>query len=342
MDALSETRPFRASLDALGPIAVQDPSAVGEARRSADRISRALRFNDEDAGRLAIVVTEIATNQVKHAGGGTILLHPIDHGETPGALVIGVDRGKGMDVQLAMRDGHSSAGTAGNGLGAIRRMSDEIDIHSTPGRGTVIVARIGGVASPVVGGIAVPYPGEEVCGDAWAVAYSGGQRTVLVADGLGHGPQAAEASRAAVEGFLKQPSAPLEMILRVLDGVLRPTRGAAVSIARVDMREGTLRYAGVGNITGILIDGPTHRNLISHNGTLGHHARKFQEFQYPWAPGNLLVLHSDGLSTQWKIDDQPGLRLRHAAVIAATLVRDYTRGRDDASAFVLAHAESTP
>lgn len=329
----------RTSIDAVGPIAVNDPSTVGEARRAAERVARAMRLSEEDSGRLAIVVTEIATNQMKHANGGTIFLHPLPGGETHGAMVVGVDEGPGMDLQRAMRDGHSSAGTAGNGLGAIRRMSDAIDIHSTPGRGTVVMARIGGTPMSDFGA-AVPLAGEEMCGDAWAVSHSGGHRTVLVVDGLGHGPQAAEAARTAVEGFFKQPAAPLEMILRVLDGLLRSTRGVAASVARVDPRNGSLRYAGVGNITGILIDGVTHRNLISHNGTLGHQARKFQEFQYPWAAGNLLVLHSDGLTTQWKIDDQPGLRMRDPAVIASVLVRDFSRGRDDASAFVLAHAEA--
>jgi len=188
-------------------------------------------------------------------------------------------------------------------------------------------------------GVALPLSSEEVCGDAWAVSVSGDVRTVLMADGLGHGPAAAEAARAAVEGFLRDPLAPVETLLRMLHGLLRPTRGAAVAVARVDEGRGELRYGGVGNISASISAPAGQRSLISHNGILGHEARKFQEIVYPWPPAALLVLHSDGLTTQWKLDDVPGLRQRDTATIAALLVRDFARGRDDASAFVLRATE---
>jgi anti-sigma regulatory factor (Ser/Thr protein kinase) len=326
---------FRASTDVIGPIRITDPSGVGEARRFAQRAAQRATLSEEDQGRAALVATELATNLVKHAGGGTILLQPHINGSCS-LVIIAIDRGRGMDVSRAMRDGHSSAGTAGNGLGAIRRMSDLFDIHSVPGRGTVVLARVGSDTVEQIGcGVAIPLAGEEVCGDAWAVSLSGGYRTVLMVDGLGHGPVAAEAARATVEGFAKQPLVPVETLLRLLHAQLRSTRGAAVAIARVDERESTLRYGGIGNISGVLASGGTQRSLISHNGIIGHEARKFQEFSYPWTADAVLIMHSDGLATQWKLDDISGLRLRHAGVIAASLVRDFSRGRDDASAFVL-------
>jgi anti-sigma regulatory factor (Ser/Thr protein kinase) len=342
MDAVAEVlQGFRSSSETVGPVRISDSSGVGEARRAAQRASSRALLAEADAGRVALVVTELATNLVKHAGGGTMFFQPHTDG-TSSVLITAIDRGPGMDVQITMRDGHSSAGTSGNGLGAIRRMSDALDIHSLPGRGTIVVARIGPDAIPGGGmGVAMPLVSEEVCGDAWAVSVSGGMRTVLMVDGLGHGPAAAEAARAAVEGFLREPLVPVEGLLRLLHALLRPTRGAAVAVARIDERRGELRYGGVGNISASISGPAGQRSLISHNGILGHEARKFQELLYPWGPGSLLVLHSDGLTTQWKLDDMPGLRQRDAATIAALLVRDFARGRDDASAFVL-HATEGP
>jgi anti-sigma regulatory factor (Ser/Thr protein kinase) len=345
MDDLMTPRDFRASTDCIGPIAVGDMSSVGDARRAAQLSARTIGLSEEDAGRVGIVVTEMATNQVKHARGGTIVIQPLVDMARRAVLLIGVDRGEGMDVQAAMRDGHSSTGTAGNGLGAIRRMSDALDIHSAPGHGTAVVARIGGgggLPSMPGLGLSLPYPGEQVCGDAWVVSVSKESRTVLVVDGLGHGPSAGEAARVAVDGFIQHAAAPIETILRMLHGLLRATRGAAAAVARADLRDGSLRYGGVGNISATLFEGAGQRSLISHNGTLGHQAAKFQEYLYPWRAGSLLILQSDGLSSRWKLDDLPGLRQRDPAVIAAVLVREYSRGRDDATAFVLKNEEAAP
>lgn len=335
-DVIDRHSSHRTSVHTVGPIAIQDSSGVGEARRVAQGVAHSVNLSTEDEGRLAIVVTELATNQIKHAKDGVMFFHPLTGPDGSGVLLIASDRGRGMDVQSALRDGHSSVGTAGNGLGAIQRMSDEADFHSIRGRGTVVVARVGPDSSRVsASGVAMPLAGETMCGDAWAVSQSGGYRTALVVDGLGHGPLAAEAARVAVDGFLKHAAAPIEMILRVLHGLLRPTRGAAVAIARVDQRDASLRFGGVGNISGTIFDTSQSRSLISHNGTLGHQASRFQEFAYPWSDDSVLVLHSDGLTSQWRLDDTPALRGRHPALIAAVLVRDHARGRDDATAFVL-------
>lgn len=75
--------------------------------------------------------------------------------------------------------------------------------------------------------------------------------------------------------------------------------------------------------------------MISHNGTVGHTMRKVQEFVYPWVAGSLLVMHSDGLGTQWRIDDRAGLRDEHPQLIAGVLYRDFKRGRDDATIVVV-------
>jgi len=129
MDAVAPVvRGFRSSAETVGPIRIGDSSGVGEARRAAQRASSRALLTEADAGRVALVVTELSTNLVKHAGGGTMFFQPHTDG-TNSVLITAIDRGPGMDVQITMRDGHSSAGTSGNGLGAIRRMSDALDIQ---------------------------------------------------------------------------------------------------------------------------------------------------------------------------------------------------------------------
>jgi serine phosphatase RsbU (regulator of sigma subunit) len=161
---------------------------------------------------------------------------------------------------------------------------------------------------------------------------------VTVVDGLGHGWQAAEAAHEALRIFRKGTHLRPGILLESAHQALRSTRGAAMAIAEIDRDQGIVRYAGVGNISGAVIAGGTRSNMVSHNGIVGHQARKFQEFLYKWPPGALLVMHSDGLGTQWKLDEYAGLAQRDPSVISAVLYRDFTRGRDDVT--VLAAREA--
>jgi hypothetical protein len=180
----------------------------------------------------------------------------------------------------------------------------------------------------------VPIAGESVCGDAWAVEHDEGRVYCLVADGLGHGPLAAEAAVAAVRSFRKQPRTDPADILQTAHRALAGTRGAAVAVAEVDAPGGRLRYAGVGNISGCLLSAGSCRSLVSHNGTLGHEARRFQTFDYPFPKGATLVMHSDGLGSRWSLAPYPGLAGRDPALLAGVLYRDFRRGRDDVTVLV--------
>jgi hypothetical protein len=126
----------------------------------------------------------------------------------------------------------------------------------------------------------------------------------------------------------------LARMLETMHAALRHTRGAAAAIAEVRPMDGLLKYAGVGNISGsIQSSGPT-RHVVSHNGTLGHQARQFREYSYPWASDAMFVMHSDGLISHWSFDRYRGLRQHQPAVIAAVLYRDFSRQRDDVTVVV--------
>jgi hypothetical protein len=176
--------------------------------------------------------------------------------------------------------------------------------------------------------------GEPVCGDAWTVAHQVDGAVVLLADGLGHGLHACEAAQTALRTFQATHYRGSVDSLHAMHDAIRHTRGAAGAIA--DIRRGgrVAKYAGVGNIATAFCDNGSVRQAVSHNGTLGHEARVIREYAYPWSSQATIVMHSDGLTSRWSLDGYRGLRQRHAAIIAAVLYRDHSRGRDDVTVVV--------
>ena len=143
--------------------------------------------------------------------------------------------------------------------------------------------------------------GERVSGDDFAVLDLDGRTRIVVADGLGHGSGAAEAAASAVSGFLAAGDRPIDEVLRLLHESLRPTRGAAVAVAEISPGERLVRYAGLGNISAVLIGQGSAKSLASNNGTVGHVVRKIQEYSYEAPPASQLVLHSDGITSRWSL-----------------------------------------
>lgn len=314
---------------------VEDASAVGEARREAQRDAADAGLDETAVGRVGIVVTELATNLLRHADRGELLVQPVNAAGASQLEILSVDRGPGMaDVERCVRDGFSSGGTAGTGLGAVKRLSAVFDVHSSVGRGTAIVARVGAGRSPRFGAICAALRGEAVPGDAWRLAEHDGELSVFVVDGLGHGVLAAEAAAAATQSFCAAPFDAPEAQLGRAHQRLAGTRGAAAACAR-RWRDGRLSFAGIGNISARASGARHTQGLVSHNGTLGLQLRRIQQFEYAPQPDSLLILHSDGLSARWELGDQNGLRFHHPAVIAAVLYRDHGRGRDDATVVVV-------
>jgi anti-sigma regulatory factor (Ser/Thr protein kinase) len=313
---------------------IDDESKVGEARRAAQTLAN-FEFDAQTAGRVAIVATELANNLLRHAGGGELLLQVLGSDGAAAVEILAIDRGPGMsNVEHCMRDGYSTGGTMGTGLGAVRRLADEFDIFSVPGQGTVVMARFGSKLTVRHGAISIPMPGEVSCGDAWHVASDGESTAIIVVDGLGHGILAGEAARTGVDAFLANPFAPPREIMFSASNAMSKTRGGAAACALI--RGASIDYAGVGNISGALVAHGRSQGLVSHAGTLGMQARRSHQFNYLREPGALLVMHSDGLSARWNLREQPELLTRHPAIIAAVLYRDFGRNRDDATVVVIA------
>ena len=311
-------------------VSVREQTDISEARRRAAVLASNCGLDETAAGRLAIVVTELATNIVRHAGGGDMLLE----GDDGWVQALALDKGPGIaNVSASMIDGVSTGGTRGEGLGAVARQADAFDIYSAPGLGVAALARVGSApqGDGIWAGVNIPYPGETVSGDAWAARLDDDVLTLMVADGLGHGLLAHEAAKAAVAVFLRHGSAEPSQLLDLGHRALRATRGAAVSVARLGASGVT--FSGIGNVAGVLV-GDGVKKMISHNGTLGHVARRFQSFDYPSAAPYLVVMYSDGIGSNWSLDRYPGLVSAHPALVAGVLHRDFSRGRDDATVLV--------
>ncbi|MFF8594038.1 SpoIIE family protein phosphatase [Streptomyces sp. NPDC015220] len=343
-------------------VPVRETARVRDARAAAEGAAALAGLDRQRADAAALVATELATNLLNHAEGGRVLVEvvappvPREEGrQEPVVQIAAVDHGPGMaDVAAALRDGYSTSGSLGAGLGTCRRAADDFRLHSAPGRGTVALARIGAAAqdpgpatahgptAPVrAGGINIPYPGADHSGDAWAWVRSGDRLTLMLADGLGHGREAARASSAAVEAVRRFAGlAPAELLHR-LDTALRGTRGAAVAVAQLDVRAGRLRFAGIGDIGARLREGDVWRPLPSRPGIVGvHRPGRLPETEVAWAADRLLVLHSDGLPSRWAPPAGPGLLGDDPAVTAAVTVRDAGSSarplRDDTAVAVLA------
>lgn len=326
---------------------IAEASQIAEARRLVVGMASRLGFDASDGGRVAIVVTELGTNLIKHGGGGQILARPQCVEEARGIEILALDRGPGLaNPAEALRDGYSTSGSPGTGLGAVSRLAALFDIHSQPGMGTAVLAHLWPLAlrgrRPVtaleVGAVCVPYPGEDVCGDAWGIEWRPHGGLILLADGLGHGPSAAEASLEAVRALYHEAGLPPEEIMAAAHASLRGTRGAAVSAVEVDLQRHTARFVGIGNVVGSVLTPAGDRKMVSHPGIVGHQVRRIQEFTYPFPPGALLVMHSDGLHSNWDIDRYAGLSRRHPSLIAGVLYRDYRRARDDVGVVVTRQA----
>jgi anti-sigma regulatory factor (Ser/Thr protein kinase) len=324
---------------------VTEPSEIAATRRAVSAIANDNAFGVEDAGRAALVATEICSNLIKHGNGGELIVRPLEHDGRHGLELIGLDQGPGMnDVAKCLRDGYSTGGSPGTGLGAIERMSQQFDLYSQPDKGTALMAQVWADARAPqasaleIGAIVIPKAGETESGDSWCYAERAGGALVLGVDGLGHGLGAAQAANEACRIFHAEKYRTPAELLQQIHTALRPTRGAAVALVDIDWERGQIIAAAIGNVVTTVVTGDSAKRIASDNGIVGHVVSKFREQTYPCAPDSVIIMHSDGLGTGWHLERYPGLLQHHCALIAGVLYRDCKRGRDDSLAVVIRRA----
>lgn len=319
---------------------IQDQLHTSTVRMHALVMGHAHGLDAEAVERLGIVVNGLAGNIAQYAGAGHIILRPVGEYATGCIEVLAIDKGPGIaDMNRAMRDGS---------LAVIRRLVALFDIYSQVGRGTAVLVHIAAKSAPdatcrcagpllrgCVGVVCVPLSGEAECGDTWAVEAVAGRVTAVLVDGLGHGPEAASAAHAALAEFRMVTSKVPEFMVNSIHAAIHDTRGAALSVAVIDQTRRTTHFCGVGNVEGRVVNVEGSRQLIPQNGIVGHTMPRVQAADVPWPEDGRLIMHSDGISSRWRLELYPGLLARHPAVVAGVLFRDFARARDDATVLVI-------
>lgn len=338
----ADVRPSVAPGQTLAIMAAGD---VFLAQRSARAMAEAVGFDARTIEEIAIVVSELASNLVRHAGGGEIRLSPLADGRRVGVQIEAVDHGPGItDVEQAMADGFSTAGGLGFGLGAVNRLMDEVDI-TTAGqaraenrvscRRWLRATALPLPASPLDIGVATrAHPRMRLNGDAFVVHRWDQSALVAVIDGVGHGDLAHDAARAAQQFVESHSDQPMTAIFRGA-GRACGTRGVVMAAARIDWAAGSLTFASVGNVEARLLrnDGPA--SLIARRGIVGLNGPSPTATEHDWRAESVLVLHSDGVDRGWRWEDIPQLRVAPADAIARHLLRSCARTDDDATVLVV-------
>lgn len=319
---------------------IEDSSQIGHARRTAQKLAEQHGFDENDAGRVALVATELASNVLKHAQRGEFHLRVLARPDSGfGIEMQTVDRAQGFDLDACLADGFSTGGTQGIGLGAVSRQTSVFDVYADH-RGAVLLARIFARSdrqADIRFGVSQhSLHADPACGDVWHLKYEGSRISALVVDGLGHGEDAERAGLAGARAFARAPFADPVVLMEDLHQEMLGTRGGAVAFAQFDSQRDGLTFAGVGNIGASLLEPGKSRGLASHPGIVGGQYRKAKPFDYAHVNGHLLIMYSDGLQSRWNLADYPGLVHRHPAVIASVLHRDFCRGRDDVTVLVVA------
>lgn len=325
-------------------IEVLHHSNVDAARRAGKALAESIGFDPAAREEIALAVTELATNLIKHAQAGSLTLTPLADNGCVGLEMESRDSGPGIaDVEQVLTDHFSTAGTRGTGLGAVNRLMDELDITSECGRGTHIVCRKwvrqhtdSICPSPLAFGVSTrPLHFGDANGDAFAIKQWAESALVGIFDGLGHGEFAHAAAQAARQYVESHFDLPLGQIFRGADRACRGTRGVVMALARFDWERSRLTFASVGNIAIRVFPKIMPFNFSIRRGIIGLNAPSAVVTEHPWPAGHTLVLHTDGVTAHWGEKDFPGLADQPAPVLAQELLRSLAKEGDDATVIVV-------
>lgn len=298
-------------------------------------------FTGRRLAEIDIVVAEIVTNLVKHAGGGQVCVALVEEEGIQGIEIISIDNGPGMsDVSRMISDGVSTKNTLGHGLGAIKRLSDVFQVYSLKEWGTVLLARLfdEGYSSYKkkskleLRSFLLPKPGETACGDGYYHRSSEGSLQFFLGDGLGHGPDAEKAVLQAGEAFLQcEESDPTE-IIRIMNTAVKKTRGLVGTVVVLDKKKMVWQICGVGNIASKIFTNTSSRNYIAYNGIIGLNVpRTLNVQEMPYEKGQYLMMCSDGIRSRWDTAKYANFNRYDLSILAAAIFKDYGRLTDDMS-----------
>lgn len=339
---------------------IKKDADVGLCRRKVVALAREIGFTQIQSGEIAILVTELATNVLKHGGGDGRLLASeiIDQRQRKGIEIWVCDKGEGIpDLDKAMKDGYTDKISLGIGLGSINRLSDlfelnpkasheqtqtycHIEDYSTRLRVLKWLPApqwLGKNATLLIGTATRCHPHEILNGDTYLINHLSNNRTLLaVIDGLGHGADAHMASQLAKEKLIKAGDKPIDTLFKEVHYALKGTRGAVMAITIIDTKDHQLFFSGIGNIDCCLLKNAERTSLLSYGGIMGHNMRTPRIFKAPFLPGHTLFMASDGIITRWSPEDIDWQNLPQE--IANHFLNTYSRENDDATVLIVQYA----
>ncbi|MCP2029651.1 anti-sigma regulatory factor (Ser/Thr protein kinase) [Flavobacterium sp. HSC-32F16] len=324
---------------------IDDRSLIAFIKREIHNLALQLGFTTHRAGETDIIVAELTSNLIKYANGGELLYRAnVEEGQNEIEIYC-LDNGIGIEnLSKIMNDGYSSSNTLGHGLGSIKRLSNDFQIYSMKNWGCVQYVKIceqpdfrlpplqKGLNNAV---IAVNYPGEKVCGDAYHIKFLKRGFQIFVGDGLGHGENANEAVQLAVKAFKQSVEFEPDAILRDIHSVVKKSRGLVATIASVDYKSEIWSICGIGNINTRIYNGLENKTYTPYNGIIGHNIpRTLNNTIVPYKKHQIIVMHSDGLRTRWNLNDMTSIFKQSPNLIASSLLKENIRGTDDATILV--------
>lgn len=323
----------------------EDRSYFALLKKEIHTLAVAHGFETYRTGEIDIIVAEMASNLSKHAGGGEILVK-IQPGKTDSYMeIISIDNGRGMNnVQQMMEDGFSTTNTMGHGLGSIKRLSDDFDIYSIPRWGTIVLSRIYLVPRTVppvakskaeIRTLIVCKPGETVSGDGASVLQDSKGISILLGDGLGHGPEANAAVNAAIQAFEQNKGYEPVSAIREIHDRVKKTRGLVATVVRYACAQKQWMICGVGNIGTGIAHNLALKNHMTYNGIIGMNIPGSMKTHMVNAEyGQVLILCSDGIKNRIDMQRYPGILRHDLSIMAAAIYKDYARKTDDMSVLI--------
>ncbi|WP_121810295.1 ATP-binding protein [Mucilaginibacter kameinonensis] len=323
--------------------AADDRSYFSLIKKEIHRLATEAGINANRINELDLIVAEMTSNLYKYSDDGEILMGTFANGGSPYVELISIDNGPGMaNPARMMVDGVSTTKTLGHGLGSMKRLSDIFELYSQPGWGTIVLSRV--YSDPekvkvsdevIMRSIVVSKPGEKTSGDGFVYKKNDKYLKMMLADGLGHGPEANKAINEAAAAFKVFPDYSPTETLRFIHGNIKKTRGAVINIVGYNFGEKKWSSAGIGNIAARMFGPVNFKNHMSYNGIVGHNIpNTMNDQQYPADEFNQVMLCSDGIKTRIDMAKYPLMYKYDLSVLAAAIYKDHARKNDDMSVII--------
>jgi len=324
--------------------AANDRSYFSLIKKEIHRMSAEAGMPAKRVSEIDLIVAEMTSNLFKYSDDGEILAGLFLNDGAPYLEVICIDNGPGIiNLSKMMQDGVSTTSTLGHGLGSMKRLSDVFEIYSQPGWGTIVLSRVYSDAGKHQAGrydllirpIVVSKPGEQVSGDGFVYKKTDKYIKLMLADGLGHGPEANKAINEAAAAFRVFPDFSPTETLRFIHHAIKKTRGAVINVVGYDITAKRWSSTGIGNIFLRMQSPGNFKNHMSYNGIVGHNIpNTMNEQSYLAEQFNQLIMCSDGIKTRIETNKYPLIHKYDLTILAAAIYKDHARRNDDMSVIV--------